>query len=135
MLAGSTITVAAAVPAAAPIGSVRGTASGRCLDVPSASTTNGVQVQLWDCGAGANQEWNYTSDKRLTVYGSKCLDAYGNGTTAGTEVVIWDCNGQTNQQWNVHSDGTITGVASGLPPGQPGPSAAPGQPPDPESAT
>src|SRR3954447_2346869 len=108
------LAVAMAGPAAAAIGAVRGVASGRCLDVPAASTTNGVQVDLWDCNSGANQEWTYTSGKQLKVYGNKCLDAYQAGTTTSTKVVIWDCNGQTNQQWNINSDGTITGVASGL---------------------
>jgi len=88
--------------------------SGRCADVPNSSTTNGTQVQLYDCWAGSNQLWTSTSSKQLTVYGTKCLDANGKGTTNGTAVIIWDCNGQTNQQWNVNSNGTITGVQSGL---------------------
>ncbi|WP_248963864.1 RICIN domain-containing protein [Sphaerisporangium perillae] len=88
--------------------------AGRCLDVPNATTTNGTQLQLWDCGTGNNQQWTLTSSKQLQVYGNKCLDANGQGTTNGTQVIIWDCNGQTNQQWNVNGDGTITGVQSGL---------------------
>jgi len=88
--------------------------SGRCVDVPNAGTTNGTQVQLWDCGSGTNQRWSLTSGKQLQVYGNKCLDANGKGTTNGTQVIIWDCNGGTNQQWNVNSNGTITGVQSGL---------------------
>jgi hypothetical protein len=88
--------------------------SGRCVDVPNASTANGTHVQLYDCWSGSNQLWTSTSSKQLTVYGNKCLDAYGQGTSNGTAVAIWDCNGQTNQQWNVNSNGTITGVQSGL---------------------
>ena len=88
--------------------------SGRCADVPNASTTNGAQIQLYDCWGGTNQLWTSTSSKQLTVYGNKCMDASGKGTSNGTAVVIWDCNGQTNQQWNVNSNGTITGVQSGL---------------------
>jgi len=91
-----------------------GTGSGRCIDVPNASTTNGTQVQLWDCNGNSNQRWTYTSSKQLMVYGNKCLDANGKGTTNGTTVIIWDCNGQTNQQWNVNSNGSISGVQSGL---------------------
>lgn len=109
-----TLSVVTAGPAAAAIGAVRGVASGRCLDVPGASTTAGVQVTLYDCGSGANQEWNYTSSRELKVYGTRCLDAYGNGTANGTKVVIWDCNGAANQQWNINSNGTITGASSGL---------------------
>ena len=91
-----------------------GTGSGRCIDVPNASTTNGTQLQLWDCNGNSNQRWTYTSSKQLMVYGNKCLDANGQGTTNGTTVIIWDCNGQANQQWNLNSNGSITGVQSGL---------------------
>ena len=88
--------------------------SGRCVDVPNSSTTNGTQVQLWDCTGQANQSWTLTSGRQLQVFGGKCLDANGQGRTNGTQVIIWDCNGQANQQWNVNINGTITGVQSGL---------------------
>ena len=94
-------------------GPLRGVGSGRCVDVPNASTTNGTQLQLWDCSGNNNQRWTYTSSKQLMVYGNKCLDASGQGTADGTAVIIWDCNGQANQQWNVNSNGTITGAQSG----------------------
>jgi len=88
--------------------------SGRCIDDPNSSTTNGTQMQLFDCNGNANQRWTSTASGQLTVFGNKCLDANGRGTTNGTAVIIWDCNGQTNQQWNINSNGTITGVQSGL---------------------
>jgi hypothetical protein len=88
--------------------------SGRCVDVPNASTANGTQVQLWDCHSGTNQRWTHTAGRQLMVYGNKCLDASGQGTGNGTLAIIWDCNGQTNQQWNVNANGTITGAQSGL---------------------
>jgi hypothetical protein len=93
---------------------VVGGQSGRCLDVPNSSTTNGTQLQLFDCSGGSNERWTYTSGKQLMVYGNKCLDANGQGTANGTAVIIWDCNGQANQQWNVNANGTVTGVQSGL---------------------
>jgi poly(3-hydroxybutyrate) depolymerase len=93
---------------------VVGTQSGRCIDVPGSSTSNGTQMQLWDCHGGTNQRWTYTASKQLTVYGNKCLDASGQGTSNGTAVIIWDCSGQANQQWNLNANGTITGVQSGL---------------------
>jgi hypothetical protein len=93
---------------------VVGAPSGRCLDVPNAATTNGTQVQLYDCAGGSGQRWTSTSSKQLQVYGNKCLDAYAKGTTNGTAAVIWDCNGGTNQQWNVNANGTITSAQSGL---------------------
>ncbi|MBQ1052333.1 RICIN domain-containing protein [Micromonospora sp. C51] len=88
--------------------------SGRCIEVPGATTTNGTQMQLWDCAGGSHQRWTYTASKQFTVYGNKCLDANGAGTSNGTTVIIWDCHGGLNQQWNVNANGTITNVQSGL---------------------
>jgi hypothetical protein len=93
---------------------VRGSGSNRCLDVPNAASTNGIQLNIWDCNGGNNQAWTLTSSKQLQVYGNKCLDALGGGTAAGTKVVIWDCGSAANQQWNLNANGTVTGVQSGL---------------------
>ncbi|MEV4141469.1 ricin-type beta-trefoil lectin domain protein [Dactylosporangium sp. NPDC049742] len=86
-------------------------ASGRCLDVPNSSTTNGTQPVIWDCSGGANQRWTVTG-QTLQALG-KCLDA-PLGATAGAKAQLWDCNGGTNQQWTLNADGTVRGVASGL---------------------
>ncbi|NJC86877.1 1,4-beta-xylanase, partial [Planosporangium mesophilum] len=94
-------------------GTIVGVQSGRCIDVPNATQTNGTRVQLYDCNGQSNQQWTYTAGKQLQVYGNKCLDANGAATANGTAVIIWDCNGQTNQQWNVNAGGTISGVQSG----------------------
>jgi endo-1,4-beta-xylanase len=93
-------------------GQIKGVASGRCLDVPNASTTDGVQVELWDCNGNSNQQWASTSASELQVYGNKCLDAAGTGN--GVKVQIYSCHGGDNQKWRVNSDGTIVGVQSGL---------------------
>ncbi|MGI5242382.1 ricin-type beta-trefoil lectin domain protein [Dactylosporangium sp. CA-139066] len=93
---------------------VRGTGSGRCLDVPNNATANGTHTVIWDCNGGANQSWTYTAAKQLMVYGNKCLDVANSSTSAGAAVQIWDCTGAANQQWNVNGNGTITGVQSGL---------------------
>jgi endoglucanase len=37
-----------------------GRGSGRCLDVPGASTTNGAQLQIYDCNGTAAQAWKLT---------------------------------------------------------------------------
>jgi dienelactone hydrolase len=94
-------------------GPIVGASSKRCLDVPGAQSP-GTQVQLWDCGGQADQQWTYTAAHELRVYGNDCLDASGQGTSPGTKAIIWSCNGQANQQWNVNADGTVTGVQSGL---------------------
>ncbi|XRQ09612.1 endo-1,4-beta-xylanase [Actinomadura welshii] len=93
-------------------GTIQGAGSGRCLDVPNASTSDGTQIQLYDCHGGTNQQWEQTSSGELRVYGNKCLDAGGSGN--GARVQIYSCWGGDNQKWNVNSDGSIVGVQSGL---------------------
>ncbi|MFJ2951406.1 endo-1,4-beta-xylanase [Streptomyces sp. NPDC087226] len=93
-------------------GQIKGVGSGRCLDVPSASTTDGTQLQLWDCHSNSNQQWAYTDAGELRVYGDKCLDAAGTGN--GAKVQIYGCWGGDNQKWRLNSDGSIVGVQSGL---------------------
>ncbi|MEU4690036.1 ricin-type beta-trefoil lectin domain protein [Actinoplanes sp. NPDC023714] len=39
-------------------GTIRGTASGLCLDVDRNLTANGTRVLLWTCGTAANQRWS-----------------------------------------------------------------------------
>ncbi|MFI6845283.1 ricin-type beta-trefoil lectin domain protein [Kitasatospora sp. NBC_00085] len=102
--------------AVAGTGALRGAGSGKCLDVPNASTTSGVQSQIYTCSGGANQAWTRTADGRLTVNVSGttlCLDAYARGTADGTKVVTWPCNGGANQQWRFNGDGSVSGVQSG----------------------
>ncbi|MET8211043.1 non-reducing end alpha-L-arabinofuranosidase family hydrolase [Streptomyces sp. NPDC005373] len=99
---------------AATSGALRGVGSGRCLDVPNASQTDGTYLQIWDCSGKANQQWTSTDSGQVTVYGNKCLDVPGHATAPGTRVQIWSCSGGANQQWRVNSDGTIVGVESGL---------------------
>jgi hypothetical protein len=90
------------------------TASGRCLDVPGSTRTDGTQLDIWDCNGGANQQWTLTPGGELLVYGDKCLDAQGQGTAPGTVVDLYTCNGGANQQWTLNGDGTVTGAQSGL---------------------
>jgi polyvinyl alcohol dehydrogenase (cytochrome) len=107
--------VAFTASAPAATGEIHAVGAGKCLDVPNITHAEGIQVQIWDCNGGPNQEWTSTSSGQLTVYsGADCLDANANGTTPGTKVQIWPCNGGSNQQWNLNANGTITGVQSGL---------------------
>ncbi|MFF0307867.1 glycoside hydrolase family 27 protein [Streptosporangium sp. NPDC004379] len=110
-VAGTTASPTATPTVPAP-GTIRGVASGRCLDVNGVSQANGAQVQIWDCNGQSNQQWAATGSGELRVYGNKCLDVNGAGTADGTGVIIWDCNGQSNQKWRFNSDGTITAVGA-----------------------
>jgi non-reducing end alpha-L-arabinofuranosidase len=98
-------------------GALRAAGAGRCLDVPNASATPGVQLQIYACSGGANQTWTLSSSGQLSVNSggaTLCLDAYNNQTSSGTKVETWTCNGAANQQWRLNSNGTVTGVQSGL---------------------
>ncbi|MEU0483813.1 ricin-type beta-trefoil lectin domain protein [Streptosporangium sp. NPDC006013] len=91
-------------------GQIRGVASGRCVDVPGSSTTDGTQLNLWDCHTNPNQQWTYTAAGEFRVYGNKCLDAAG--TANGVKAQIYTCWGGDNQKWRINTDGTITAIGA-----------------------
>ncbi|SFK62802.1 glycoside hydrolase family 27 protein [Streptomyces pini] len=93
---------------------LRGTGSGRCLDVEEASTAAGTATLIWDCHTAANQLWTTWAGGEIRVYGDKCLDASDRGTSNGTPVIVWPCNGQDNQKWTLQADGSIRNVHAGL---------------------
>ncbi|MEV0155111.1 endo-1,4-beta-xylanase [Micromonospora sp. NPDC050686] len=90
---------------------LRNEASGRCLDVNGASSTNGAQMIIWDCHTGANQQ--FTENGRALQVMGRCLDV-PNNAAAGTRVQIWDCHGGVNQQWVFNSNATISNAQTGL---------------------
>ncbi|MBO0868038.1 MAG: ricin-type beta-trefoil lectin domain protein [Micromonosporaceae bacterium] len=100
------------LPPAPPGQPLVGVASGRCLDVPGFSTTNGTRLDLWDCNGGGNQSWNWETNKEVTVYASKCLTIGGTGSAPGDPVLITDCTGAAAQQWTFNADNTVTSVAN-----------------------
>lgn len=106
--------VTGGTPLAAETAGIRGTGSGRCLDVEEAATAPGATVLLWDCHTAANQLWTTWAGGEIRVFGDKCLDAENEGTTAGTPVITWSCNGQDNQKWTLAADGSIRNVHAGL---------------------
>ncbi|MET8975827.1 RICIN domain-containing protein [Streptomyces sp. NPDC004539] len=90
---------------------LKGAASGRCLDVPNGQT--GVQVQLYDCSGNANQTVTATPAGELRVSG-KCLAAAADGTTSGTQLILWACNGKSSQKWSSRLDGSVVNRSNGL---------------------
>ncbi|GAA1262162.1 RICIN domain-containing protein [Sphaerisporangium rubeum] len=106
-----------ATPTVTPTGNppstsaLRGTGSGRCLDITGNAQSNGATAQIWDCNGGNNQRFTATSSGELRV-NNRCLDVNGAGTADGSSVIIWDCNGQNNQKWRFNSDGSITAVGA-----------------------
>jgi alpha-galactosidase len=106
--------VSGGTPLSATTSRLRGTGSGRCVDVDDSSTAPGATVLIWDCHTAANQLWTTWAGGEIRVFGDKCLDADNQGTTDGTRVITWPCNGQDNQKWTVGSDGSIRNVHAGL---------------------
>ncbi|WP_433019863.1 ricin-type beta-trefoil lectin domain protein [Kribbella sp. CA-294648] len=96
------------LPPAPPGEQLRGVASGRCLDVPGFSTTDGTALDLWDCNGGGNQAWHPTADKQITIYGTKCLTP--NGSTAGSPAIITGCTGGSDQTWEHNPDLSISSI-------------------------
>jgi hypothetical protein len=71
------------------------------MDLTSAGTANGTQVQLYDCNGTAAQKWTYTSGTLVNPVSGRCLDATGASSANGTRLQIWDCTGASNQKWTV----------------------------------
>jgi hypothetical protein len=86
--------------------------SGLCLDVPSSSTTGGVQLDQWTCSGATNQEWaldpvgSYATSGdsvyQLTVLNSGyTAEDESNSTTEGAAIDQWASNGGSNQHWTL----------------------------------
>ena len=78
--------------------------SGRCLDVKSASTANGANVQQYSCHGGANQAWDVVAVTNMDAvliaeHSGKCLDVKGASTATGAYIQQFSCHFGTNQRW------------------------------------
>ncbi|PRY02310.1 ricin-type beta-trefoil lectin domain protein [Allonocardiopsis opalescens] len=91
---------------------LRGQASGRCLDVVDGGTANGTPVQLWDCHGGTAQRWTLAADGSVRALG-RCLDVSGAGTANGTRVQTWECNGTAAQRWTLNAADDLVNTGSG----------------------
>lgn len=93
---------------------LKGTGSGRCLDVAGGSTKSGTPVQLYSCNGTNSQKWLNTQASGpatpgdLRVFGSRCLDISGGNLKSGSRVQSYVCNGTNAQKWKVNANGTIT---------------------------
>jgi hypothetical protein len=79
-----------------------------CLDVTSASTANGANLQLYQClGEGqSNQIWHIVPIAGQAPYfgsiarhSNKCMDVTGQSTANGARIDQWECWWGGNQQW------------------------------------
>jgi hypothetical protein len=82
--------------------------NGKCIDQDRGNQGNGLQMQLYDCNGGSNQQFVYNnSNQTVTVPGGLCLDVAGAGTGNGTQVIQWGCHGGSNQRWVYGADKTL----------------------------
>ena len=115
---------AAALPAAGAIYQLAVTKSGKCIDVPAASTANGALLQQWTCTAGAAwQQFKLTAVganyQLVNVNSGKCIDVPDWSTASGVQLQQYGCvSSQNNQLWTLTASGTntfqISNVNSGL---------------------
>jgi len=82
--------------------------SGKVLDNPAFSTSNGAVIQQYQLNGGLNQQWQIDSLGNgnyaiVNASSGKVLDDPGFSNNNGTPIVQWDYNGGLNQQWNLSS--------------------------------
>jgi pectate lyase len=98
--------------------------SGKCVDVPSASTANSALLQQWGCTANSTwQQFKLVASGGnfliQNVNSGKCIDVPSASTASGAQLQQYTCVGsQTNQQWRLAASGTdtfqIINVGNGL---------------------
>lgn len=85
---------------------IKNKASGKCLDIPAASTANGAKLQVYSCNGTNAQTFtltdltNYKMELRALNSG-KCVDVAAAGTADGTLVQQYDCNATGAQTWTM----------------------------------
>lgn len=86
---------------------------GKCMDVTTAATTAGAQVQAIACKGNGAQQITIAGDGTLRMFGL-CLDTNG-PIRSGTNrwVQTQTCNGTAAQQWVQRPDATLFAPASG----------------------
>ncbi|MFB6234076.1 MAG: glycoside hydrolase family 97 catalytic domain-containing protein [Halopenitus sp.] len=97
---------------------LRNVNSGKALDVDSASTANGANVQQYGYAGGDNQKWVVTDldngyYKLEAVHSGKALDVENASTSDGANVHQYEYVGGENQQWEIieNSDGSYRLIA------------------------
>src|SRR5215470_11910898 len=80
--------------------------SGKVLDDPNFSTSNGAVIQQFQPNGGANQRWNLVrlangNYEVFNAYSGKVLEDPNFSTSNGTPIQQFQLNGGLNQQWRI----------------------------------
>jgi hypothetical protein len=83
---------------------------GSCLDASGAGTSDGTQIQEWQCNGGGAQAYAVEDAgngavKLVNTNANKCVDVNAQGTANGTKVQLWDCNGSGAQSYVLRDAG------------------------------
>jgi len=70
-----------------------------CMDIPNGNTSNGTQLQIWECQEGNPNQQFYKDSNRFysVINGNQVIDASGEGD--GSPIVMWEHHGGNNQKW------------------------------------
>lgn len=87
--------------------------SGKCIDIPSGETFNGVELQQFSCHNGSNQlltvqPGNYVNGATHRFHHSgKCVDVPGGSEANHTRIQQFTCHGAANQQWRLRTPASL----------------------------
>jgi hypothetical protein len=99
--------------------------SGKCVDVPSGSTANQVQLQQFACNGGGNQVWHLLTTGQIVNQNSgKCIDVPGGSKADQVQLQQFTCNGGQGQMWKLNVDASVVNKGTGKCLDVPGGSAA-----------
>ena len=79
----------------------------KVLDVPSASSSNGARIQLWEKNGSSAQKWALTYDANTGYYrlsaacSGKVLDVPAANGSNGTRLQQYQSNGSAAQTWDI----------------------------------
>ncbi|MBP2629607.1 MAG: alpha-galactosidase [Firmicutes bacterium] len=84
--------------------------SGKALDVPNNSTTDGTQLIQWGYSGGNNQRWTISQNsdgtyKIKSASSGKMVDLADNSYNDGARIDQWGNNEKDNQKWSIISIG------------------------------
>jgi hypothetical protein len=99
------------VPGAVPAYRVTNRASGKVMDVMSASTADHAEVRQWTWNGGGNQRWVFQDAgdgyvRLVNQHSAKCLDVANGSTADGADIIQYTCGSGANQQFQMVTDGS-----------------------------
>jgi len=72
----------------------------KCVDVAQSNTSNGTNIQIYDCNYSAAQYWYFDGIAiHFNKDRNKCLDLSQSKTDNGTNIQLFDCNDTNAQKW------------------------------------